>query len=195
MRLISERISFDETKKPTIVILGKTERWKESMLLFWVLAWSFCGAVFLYYFFADTPMRYSLQMLLMLSFWAYFEIRIVKVFIWRRVGFERVTYSIEELIIQNNFYGRGKKNKYFINNIESFQLITSSPTNFFAFMDNSFWVMGAHRIYFDYFGKKVVFGMQLNDLEAKKLLSILNGQLKKSKKEIRKKQEKTHDKI
>ena len=193
MRLISERISFDETKNPKIVILGRIERWKESLLLFWVAAWSFCGAVFLYYFLADTPMRYNLVMLIMLSFWLYFELRILKVFLWRRVGFESIEFSLEELIIQNNIYGRGKKGKFLINKIDSFLLITNSPKNFFAFMDNSFWVMGAQRIYFDYFGKKVVFGMQINDLEAKKTVSILNGQLRKCKKEGRKNQIKNQD--
>lgn len=193
MRLISERISIDETKNPKIVILGRIERWKESLLLFWVAAWSFCGAVFLYYFLADTPMRYSLAMLIMLSFWLYFEWRILKVFLWRRVGFESIDFSLEEIIIQNNLYGHGKKRKFLINKVESFQLIVNSTKNFFAFMDNSFWVMGGQRIYFDYFGKKVVLGMQISDLETKKILSILNGQLRKSKKEGRKNQLKNQD--
>lgn len=185
MRLISERISIDETNNPKIVILGRTERWKESMLLFWVLAWSFSGSVFLYYFLADTPMHHSLAMLVMLSFWLYFELKILKVFLWRRVGFESINFALDELTIQNNIYQRGKINRYLIANIESFKLITITQTNFFAFMDNSFWVMGGQRIYFDYFGKTVVLGMQISDLEAKKLLSLLNGQLKRSKKESR----------
>jgi hypothetical protein len=191
MRLISERISIDETNNPSIVILGRTERWKESLLLFWVLAWSFCGLVFLYYFLSDNPLQYSVPMLVLLSFWLYFEIKTLHVFLWRRKGFEHLVFINGEFTMQKNLYGKGKRSRFFIDEIGSFNLIVESSKNFFAFMDNSFWVIGGQRIYFDYFGKKQVLGMQLNEIECKKTLSILNGQLKKSKKANKKDKEKT----
>lgn len=187
MRLISDRISINDTKTFSIVILGKVERWKESLLLFWVLAWTFCGIVFLTYFFGDTPFHHSLPMLVMISFWLYFEYKIVRVFFWRRNGFESIKFTRDELIIKNNFLRRGKENRYALNNIEEFYSIPYSSTNFFAFMDNSFWVIGEDRIYFNYFGKKIGFGKQLDEMEVKKLLQVSNGQLKIKKRDYRRK--------
>lgn len=186
MRLISERISVDETKSFSIVILGKIERWKESILLFWVLSWTFCGIVFLTYFFGDTPYRFDIAMLVLILFWLYFEIRILKVFLYRRKGYEKMEFDLDLFTLRTKVITEGKKHAYSVNEISEFKMVPHSDKNFFSFMDNSFWVLGGDRIYFDYFGKKVVFAKQVDPIEVKKLLSLLNGQLKKSKRISRK---------
>lgn len=194
MRIISERISVDDTKSFSLVILGKTERWKESLLLFWVLAWTFSGSVFIYYYFADNPLQYSIPLLIMIAFWLYFELRITKVFYWRRKGFEHIQFKDKELSIRNSLLGMGKTKAYELNGIEGFFEIEYSSKNFFQFMEHSFWVIGGQRLYFNYFGKRVELGMQLNELEIKKTLSLLNGQLKISKKKLRANQRNSEDK-
>lgn len=183
--MISSRISVDDSKKLSIVILGKIERWKESLLLYWLLAWSFCGSVFAFQFFGSGPFQYSIPMLIMLLFFLYFEIKILKVFFYRRKGFELIKFGEEELLIQNTFISKGKSNFYKVNEIENFYDVEYSSKNFFSFMENSFWVIGGQRIYFTYKNKKITLGIQLNKVEVKRLLSLLNGQLKKSKKELR----------
>ncbi len=185
MRMISNRISVDDSKKLSIVILGKVERWKESLLLYWLLAWSFCGSVFAYQFFGDSPFQYSIPMLIMLLFFLYFEIKMIKVFFYRRNGYEHIKFVEEELIIQNKFFRKGKGNHYKTNEIESFYQAEHSSRNFFSFMEDSFWVIGGQRIYFSYRNKKVILGIQLNEVEVKRMLSLLNGQLKQSKRDHR----------
>lgn len=185
MRMISNRISVDDSKKLSIVILGKVERWKESLLLYWLLAWSFCGTVFVYQFFGEGPLQYSIPMLIMILFFLYFEIRMMKVFFYRRNGYEHIKFGEEELIIQNKFFKKGKENHYKTNEIEGFYQTEHSSRNFFSFMEDSFWVIGGQRIYFSYRNKKVILGIQLNEVEVKRLLSLLNGQLKQSKRDQR----------
>lgn len=185
MRMISQRISLDEAKNFSIVILGKIERWKESLLLYWLLAWTFCGSVFIYQFFGNTPFHHSIPMLILIAFFLYFELRILKVFLYRRKGYEHLVFSENELIIHNKIFPKGSKTAYDINMIESFNPIAYSKKNFFSFMEDSFWVIGGQRIYFTYGNKKVIFGMQLSELEIKKLLSLLNGQLKQLKRDYR----------
>jgi len=193
MRLISDRISIDETNNFSIVILGKVERWKESLLLFWVLAWTFCGVVFLSYFFGDTPYHYDLSMLILLSFWAYFEVRIVKVFFWRRKGYEQIQFKESAIVIRNSLFTKGKESIYELDAIDAFYAFPDLSRNFFAFMEDSFWVIGGERIYFDYFGKKVVLAKQLSEEETKKMVQVLNGKLKLSKKELRKRMKKMEE--
>ena len=183
--MISNRISVDDSKKLSVVILGKVERWKESLLLYWLLAWSFCGSVFAFQFFGNGPFQYSIPMLIMLLFFLYFEIKILKVFFYRRKGFELIKFGEEDLLIQNTFISKGKSNFYKVNEIENFYDVEYSSNNFFSFMEDSFWVIGGQRIYFTYKNKKITLGIQLNEVEVKRMLSLLNAQLKKSKKELR----------
>ena len=187
MRFISERISIEEDpERVSIIILGKIERWKESFLLFWLLAWSFSGAVFIYYFLADTPYQYTLPMFILLAFWAYFEIKITRVFLWRRLGFEHLEFNDDLFSIKNNLKGYGKKQKFDIREIPEFMKIVQSNKNFFTFMDQSFWVLGGEQVYFKYFNKDVIFGKQIDEKEEKALLLVLNGALNKRKSKLRK---------
>ena len=187
MRFISERISIQEDKhRLSVIILGQMGRWKESLLLFWLLAWSFSGAVFLFYFLFDTPYQYSLPMFILIAFWAYFEIKIIRVFLWRRSGFEHIEFNDELFSFENNLKGFGKKQKFDVREIDEFIGINQSNKNFFAFMDQSFWVIGGDQIYFKYNNKDIIFGKQIDKKEEKALLFVLNGRLSKEKSKLRK---------
>lgn len=187
MRLISERISIEETKeRVSVIILGKIERWKESLLLFWLLAWTFSGSVFLYYFLAETPFQYTLPMFVLIAFWAYFELKIARVFMWRRSGFEHIEFKEDLFSIKNNLRGFGKKQKFDIRDIKEFKGIIQSNKNFFAFMDQSFWILGGEQVYFKYKNKDIIFGKQIDKNEERALLLILNGVLKKERSKLRK---------
>ena len=187
MRFISERISIQEDKhRLSVIILGQMERWKESLLLFWLLAWSFSGSVFFFYFLFDTPYQYSLPMFILIAFWAYFEIKIIRVFLWRRSGFEHIEFNDELFSIENNLKGFGKKQKFDVRAIDEFMGINQSNKNFFAFMDQSFWVIGGDQIYFKYNNKDIIFGKQIDEKEEKALLFVLNGRLNKEKSKLRK---------
>lgn len=192
MRFISERISIkEETTRFSIVILGKIERWKESLLLFWLLAWTFSGMVYLYYFFGSTPYKHTISLLVLLMFWAYFELKIAKVFLWRRSGYEQLEFSSGKFTINNRPKWMGRKLKYDISRIDRFNSINRSEKNFFDFMDQSFWVLGGEQLSFNYNSKDIIFGKQIDDGEKKALLQILNGRLKIEKSELRKKERNT----
>ena len=77
--------------------------------------------------------------------------------------------------------GYGKKQKFDVREIDEFRGIIQSDKNFFAFMDQSFWVMGGEQIYFRYNSKDIIFGKQIDKKEEKTLLLVLNGALKKEK--------------
>jgi len=186
MRIISDRISVNENAgKVSVVILGKIERWKESLLLFWLLAWTFSGVVFLYYYLFPSPYQYALVMLIFLMFWLYFELKIGKVFLWRRVGFEYLEFDHASFSIKNDIKGFGKILSFNIQEINKFEAIVQSQKNFFAFMEQSFWVIGGEQIYFRYKNKDIIFGKQISIKEQKALLQILNGALKNKKKQIK----------
>ena len=82
-------------------------------------------------------------------------------------------------------FPKGNKMTYDVSEIDAFHPIAFSKKNFFSFMEDSFWVLGGQRIYFNYGDKKVILGMQLSVLETKRLLSLLTGHLKLVKRNFR----------
>lgn len=180
VKFLSERISYQQqSDRFSVVISGKIERWKESALLAWVLAWTACGGFFIYELTTDLPSETKMGIFIMLFFWLYFEIRVGRALFWRLWGFEQIRIKDGQLSIKRNIKGYGKRRDYFLENIDSFQVVERAPRSIIASMEESFWVVGGERLYFEHLGKKVGLGMQLSEAETKKLQEVLNKQLKK----------------
>ncbi len=71
-------IEFRIQKKEelTIVISGKVEKWQETLLTIWWIAWTFCGGYVLYSILGDYNRDEKLVMFIYLIFWLYFEVKL-----------------------------------------------------------------------------------------------------------------------
>ena len=157
-----------------IIIPAQMEKWKETLLLTWLLAWSFCGVYFLYELFAgghDGNMR--LFFIILLSFWLYYEVKIGKAFLWRKYGKELIKVDEDKLYLKSDIRSYGKMNGYFKDNIKNFGVINLSEKSFKKHAENSYWVVGGETIGFEYMGKKVGFAKQLPEKDAKKLAKLI----------------------
>ena len=83
-------------------------------------------------------------------------------------------------VIKNNIKNYGKVKNYFVENIEELQCINSPTKSFAKVMGNSFWNITEKTISFSYFGKLIVFGIQLNNKESKKIVTIITTHLRKT---------------
>jgi hypothetical protein len=101
-----------------IEIDQKVERWKLSMLLSWLLAWAYCGGVFIYYAAVAQALSDRIFFIVSTSLWLYFFVRIGKAFLWRRMGKEKIWIRPGEMEIQNAFGNRGKKEKLKLKSIQ-----------------------------------------------------------------------------
>lgn len=180
-RFIGKRISVSRTRDSLSIIIGqKVERWQEALLLAWVAAWLFCGIVFLReMLLASGGMRIFL--VITNSLWLFLLVRIGKVLFWRLGGRELITFEKGKIVIQNAFWNRGRKEVFLISNIFKPGIIKRDSTNFFAFLDNSFWVMGGDRCGFSYSGRKIVFGKQLDMRDAEAIMRIFEQALREYK--------------
>ena len=91
MEKIGDRISYKEHDDFfTIIISGKIDKWKERLMLSWLVLWTICGLVFLYYlgFIESISKDESLVLVIVIIFWLYFEVRIFKAYLWRIKGIE-----------------------------------------------------------------------------------------------------------
>lgn len=180
VKFLSDRISYQQQEQLfSIVISARVERWKEAALFAWVLAWTACGIYFMYQLGQDLPRETKMGIFVLLFFWLYFEIRIGRALLWRLWGFEQIRFTPEQMSIKRNIKGYGKRQDYFLQNIKTFNKVDIAPRSMIATMEESFWVVGGERIYFEYLGKKVGLGRQLNETEANKLVDLMQRQLKK----------------
>lgn len=176
IKFISERVSYRQTPEElTLIITGKIERSKETLLLTWLLAWSFCGIFIITQLFLDYTREEKLYFTVFLSFWAFFEFKILKVYRWRKWGKEYLRKTNEKLTIKKSITEYAKAEEYFIDNIKNWGISNKNETNFFYQLEKSFWVLGDECIQFDYQGKTIKFGMQLSEKEANIILKLLTN--------------------
>jgi hypothetical protein len=174
---ISDRIKVikDGNVAIQIEISQRIPRWQESLLLAWLGGWTYCGGVFIYYAIVSEAMSDRIFFIISSSAFMYFFVRIVKVFLWRVMGKEKLSISSNQLVIQNAFGQWGRKETLKLSLIQKMGIIKADPANFFAFLDDSFWVMGGERVGFVHGSTKYRIGKQLSVKESELLVQILDS--------------------
>jgi hypothetical protein len=183
MEFISERVSIEQQGSGTsFVISARLPTRQLWMLLGWLAVWTLCGAAFLCEAAINRSADMHWPLLVMLAFWAYFELRTLRVVLWRTKGFELWRVLEGELIIKNSLYRFGKANRYFVANIQRLGMLNMDKSSWKWQMSDSFWTRGAEQLGFEYQGRKVAFGRGLTEAEARNLLPILARELKRERK-------------
>ncbi len=185
MKFIGSRISHQSKGDVfSVVIAASVERYKETLLITWLFFWTCSGAYFIAQLFTPLPRETKLFMVVLLTFWAYYEYRIGKIFMWRKFGYESIKFIEDKVVIRDVVRGRGKTNEYFIDNIQHFAKL-GLENGWVKSMDQSFWVKGNGYIQFDYQGKLITFGKQLKEDEVSSLLQLVQKELIERKRKLK----------
>ena len=163
----------------SLVILPTDDKKKTNLLFLWLLAWTISGVIVIGNYFTITQDKAKLLLIIWIAFWAYFEFKIVRVFMWKSFGKEKLWIKNGLLLYKEDINGRGKTKEFDLNLISNLELITLTNGSIADTFSQTFWVKGGERIQFTCQSKVIKFGMQLADDEAKKIISALNKQLKK----------------
>jgi hypothetical protein len=164
----------------SLVIIPTHQKKKTGLLFLWLFAWTISGIIILSSYPQLRDDRAKLMLIVWLAFWAYFEFKIIRVFMWKRFGKEKLWIKSGMVHYQQDINGRGKVKQYDANLLTDFIVINVEKTNFADSFSQSFWVKGGERLEFLCQGKKVKFGMQLPDEDAVKIMAELKKFLKKS---------------
>lgn len=194
-KTIGNRISYvDDKKTCSIVIMPLRVRWKEAILFAWLLAYSFIGIYMMYLLFfgmhtidnstiegdpSEVLRNQKIYLTVFIAFWAYFEYKVVKGFLWLTSGKELIKITGGELIIKQSIFGYGKANKYFTDNIKNFELVEHKSFSFGFDYENAFWRQGSDNLIFTANGKDVGFGKKLIEKDANLLLRLMKDRIKK----------------
>lgn len=200
MKWIGKRISFVEQEtKTTIIITPETPGVFKALIGAWVFMWGAIGAYLIWYLFESfsrkaitakelsTIQQEQIIIAVFLAFWAYYFVRVGRMFLWLNWGREylkmdKIAFTIKQSI---GPYGRAKQ--YFLENITKMSVFTPEKNSIQAAWENSPWIRGGERIEFEHFGKRIRFGRKLDEQEAKQLFQLvtkkLDDYLKKRKRE------------
>ncbi len=171
MKVIGDRVSIlTKDDLLSIVILPKQDKKKLLVMFLWLLAWSVCGLIVFINYFQVSEKNAKLFIIIYLSFWAYFEFKILRAFIWRRSGKEKIWITGGKVHYQQEINKKGKIQEFDYSLINDLKLIEKNEFSFSEVINSSFWIKGGERIEFTCAHKTVRFGMQLEDKEAKAII-------------------------
>ncbi len=175
MKVIGQRVSIlKKDNLLSIVILASADKKKLFILFLWLLAWSVCGVIVTINYFQINDPDQRLFIIGYLSFWAYFEFNIVRTFMWKKSGKEKLWIQEGILYYQRQLNKKGNIREYNLDLVSKLQLQELKPTRFADTINQSFWIKGGERLSFESQGKTVLLGMQLNDAEAQEIQMEVN---------------------
>lgn len=175
MKLIGDRISIlKKDDVVSIVILPLKDKVKLWLMFAWLLAWSVCGVIVLVNYFQVSNREAKLFIIIYLSFWAYFEVNIIKAFIWRKSGKEKLWIQDGILHYQREVNKKGKIKEFNLSLLSKLELVELKPTNFLDTVSQSFWYKGGERLEFRSQATVQRLGMQLSDDEARAIMREVN---------------------
>lgn len=176
MKVIGKRISIlKKDNLLSIVILPTADKKKLALLFLWLMAWSVCGIIVLVNYFKLSSKDAKLFVIIYLSFWAYFEFNILRTFMWKRAGKEKLWVQDGILRYQQELNKRGKITAHNLDLVSKISLVELSRTSLADTINQSFWVKGGERLEYKAQGKTIRFGMQLSDEEARAVLKEVNA--------------------
>ena len=176
---IGTRISTLKTSDVTsFVIIPTAKNWKVNLLAVWLILWTLSGIAVAANYFTLTNLNTKIIVIIWLGFWAYFEFRTAKAFLFKKLGKEKIWIKNNQLHYWRDIAGRGKQQHFDIDLIKNLQLVEKNKKDFFQFMNDAFWVVGTESISFTYGAKTFQMGVQLDENDAKELLKQLKFALK-----------------
>lgn len=171
IEVIGKRISTLKTDGlSSFVVIPTDANWKLHLLFAWLFLWTVSGFIVMANYFTLTNANIKIIVLVWLGFWAYFEFRTAKAFLFKKFGKEKIWIKNGKLNYWKDVSGRGKKLEFDAELVKDLKLIEKNKTDFFQFMNDSFWVVGSESISFTYGAKTYRIGIQLNEEDAKELL-------------------------
>ncbi len=180
MKIIGDRISvLKKSDLLSIVILPTVDKKKLGYMMLWLAAWTVCGVIVFANYFSIQDQNSKLFVIVYLSFWAYYEFKIVRAYSWKRWGKEKLWIQKGILHYQREIRNKGKIAEYNIELINDIKLVEVSESNFSFFMGQSFWIKGGERIEMTYQAKTIGLGMQLKTEEAQILLKEIQDAILK----------------
>jgi hypothetical protein len=129
----------------------------------------------------DTNQKQRLILIVLIGFWAYYEYKVGRAYLFRKFGFEKVWMKGGSVYYRREINKRGRTKKFDAEFVNEFTVIDYNQFDFFQNVSRSFWTLAGDSIEFTYHSKTMRFGIQLEEQQAKQAVDQLNKALKRLK--------------
>jgi hypothetical protein len=178
MEYIGKRISIKRDEKGvSIVILSTSDKVKKVLLFSWFFLWTLSGVIVMSQYFLITDQQERIAVIVWMGFWGYFEYKTFKAVMWRSFGVEKIKLRDGKLLYKKDVSGKGKIKTYEFDFMKDFRIIEQKE-GFFEGLNNSYWVIAGEKLAFDYYGKEIKIGIQLDEADTKALYKVIKTKLK-----------------
>ena len=179
MEFQGNRISIlNKENSLSVVIFSNRNRLKNILMLLWILTFTICGLMAIPEYTHAQDRDRKIFWLVFLSFWIYFELVVLKAFLWRLKGKEKVLLSQDVVRLKREVFGVERFKEYRVDQITNWKLIEPNASSLVNSYENAYWFIGGERISFDYYGREIRIGIQLANEEANELLAKIKHYLK-----------------
>lgn len=179
MEYIGKRASIRRSENElSIVIVAHAEKWKNRLLFAWFVIWTICGIFVFTQFFVTPDQDLKAMLIVWLGFWAYFEYRTYRAVLYRRLGVEKIKLRDGKLQYKREIAGKGKIRTYELDFIKDLRVIVPKENSFADSMSSSYWSLAGERLAFDYYGKEIKFGIQLEPADAEALYKVIKKSIR-----------------
>ena len=173
----NDRIQINLEPSFEIVIKALFKQQQQTLLIVWMVLWNIVGLAVLSQFFTDQAEGFAIYLVVWMGFWAYFEYKVIYAYRWRKTGKERISLIEEQLIIQREIAGRSIPSKFDVGFIKNLKIRNEEEKSILTAMGKGYWSPSNEKITFDYKGKEIQFGMELEENDAKNILKRLKKQI------------------
>jgi len=181
MKKSAQEFEISKREESTVIKIPATiSETQKTLLVSWVLAWTFCGIFMLYSLFGEYSKEMKLMMMVYMVFWAYYEFKVLKTLFWRLWGVEFIRINNEGVDYKRDIRGYGKNIKIFKENLRKIEMLKIENSPFLQSYFNSFWIFPPEKIAIYHLNKHQGIGLGINEDNAKQLISILVGEIKHS---------------
>ena len=187
MKWIGERVSFSEDKiRTTIVIEPENTYWVKGLMGAWLSMWLTIGAVVIWaYFTLKLTSQEGIILLIFLSFWVYYAVKVARSFFWLLWGKEMIKIDEASLTYKKSIKKYGRAVPYYFENINKMAMSVPEERSIQRVWEASPWIRGGERIEFEYNGKMIRFGRKLNEKDAKLLFQLVTKRMEERLKKIK----------
>lgn len=176
MKWIGDRTSFVDGKdRTTIIIDAGASGFTKAIMGAWFAMWITIGSTVIWsYFYLNLTSQEKLILIIFMTFWVYFAIRVGRSFFWNLWGKELIKIDEVKFTYKKSIKSFGRANEYFLENIEKIRTYQPEERSLQNVWESSFWIRGGERLEFDYMGKVIRFGRKLEEKDAQLLFKFIS---------------------
>ncbi|RME13985.1 MAG: hypothetical protein D6799_07520 [Bacteroidetes bacterium] len=183
IKSISERVSVAESRTEdgkyiwSVVVFPNRDKWRMMGLGAWILAWTVSGLLIIGSYKMALTDSQKIFIIVFAFFWFYYEWKMIKVFMWRKWGKERLWYKDGLFILEESYLNKKKVQAFRKEDVNEVQTEEIDEKNFFDFVSKSFWSKGKPLVRINVLGKNLYFAYQISNEEGKMITRALRSKV------------------